>query len=218
MKSLFKRAVYETLSLPLGCESQRRRQTNKTCRDYSCLPRRRNQHTGRAAKRLSETTGMEAKTIHRLLENQFERLLREFRRMAAVVLGEIVAEGWRSRGRLPRGPMDANEAFMSGAGECPRVGQRIVLSFAEACVLYRPEPATQGTGIRYAIGIFHRRSRRFQGTAFDKAATQRRTAGDQAVMRVRKRKHRQESNSPAAGPADSAPNRNPVMVFIMGLL
>ncbi len=43
-------------------------------------------------------------------------------------------------------------------------------------------------------------------------------AGDQAVMGIGERKHRQEGNRLTASPADAAPNSNPVMVFIMGLL
>src|SRR5215472_5853827 len=37
------------------------------------------------------------------------------------------------------------------------------------------------------MGILHRRCRRFPGTVLDKVTTQRLTAGDQAVMRVRER-------------------------------
>jgi hypothetical protein len=80
------------------------------------------------------------------------------------------------------------------------------------------KPTAEGGTIRHAIGIFHRRSRRFPGTAFDKVAPQRLTAGDQAVMRVGKRKHGQEGNSLLARSADTAPNRDPVMVFVMSLL
>src|SRR6266481_2907605 len=68
------------------------------------------------------------------------------------------------------------------------------------------------------MGIFHRRCRRFQGTAFDKVAPQRLTAGDQAVMAVGKRKHGQEGNRLPARSADTATNRNPVMLFVMSLL
>jgi hypothetical protein len=80
------------------------------------------------------------------------------------------------------------------------------------------KPAAEGGRIRHAIGIFHRRCRRFPGTAFDKVAPQRLTAGDQAVMAVGKRKDRQESNRLLARSADTAPNRDPIMVFVMSLL
>jgi hypothetical protein len=80
------------------------------------------------------------------------------------------------------------------------------------------KPAAEGGTIRHAIRIFHRRRRCFPGTAFDKVAPQRLTAGDQAVMRVGKRKHGQEGNRLFARSADTAPNRDPVMVFVMGLL
>ena len=80
------------------------------------------------------------------------------------------------------------------------------------------KPAAEGGRIRHAIRIFHRWRRRFQGTAFDKVAPQRLTAGDQAVMGVGQRKHRQEGNCLFARSADTAPNRDPVMVFVMSLL
>ena len=66
--------------------------------------------------------------------------------------------------------------------------------------------------------IFHRRRRRFPATALDKIAPQRLTAGDQAVMAVGKRKHGQEGNRLPARSADTAMNRNPVMLFVMSLL
>ena len=80
------------------------------------------------------------------------------------------------------------------------------------------KPAAEGGRIRHAIGIFHRRRRRFQGTAFDKVAAQRLTAGDQAVMGVGKRNPWQEGNRQVARSAETAPNRDPVMVFVMSLL
>ena len=79
------------------------------------------------------------------------------------------------------------------------------------------KPAAEGGRIRHAMGIFHRRCRRFQGTAFDKIAPQRLTAGDQAVMRVGERKHGQEGDRLFARPADTAPNRDPLMLFVMSL-
>src|ERR1700739_160173 len=68
-----------------------------------------------------------------------------------------------------------------------------------------------------AIGILHGRGRRFPGTAFDKIAPQRFTAGNRAVMGVGKRKYRQEGNRLAARPAQPAANRNPIMTFIVSL-
>jgi hypothetical protein len=84
--------------------------------------------------------------------------------------------------------------------------------------IQNPKPAAEGGRIRHAMGIFYRRRRRFPGTALDKVAPQRLTAGDQAVMAVRKRKHGQEGNRLATRSADAAPNRDPVMVFVMSLL
>lgn len=79
------------------------------------------------------------------------------------------------------------------------------------------KPAAESARICYAIGIFHRRRRCFPTTALDKVAPQRLTAGDQAVMAIRKREGRQEGNSHSARSADAAPNLNPVMVFVMSL-
>jgi len=84
--------------------------------------------------------------------------------------------------------------------------------------IQRPKPAAEGGRIRHAMGIFHRRCRRFPGTAFDKVAPQRLTTGDQAVMAVGNRKHGQEGNRLLARSADTATNRNPVMLFVMSLL
>ena len=80
------------------------------------------------------------------------------------------------------------------------------------------KPATQGRRIRHAMGIFHQWCRRLPGAAFDKIASQCLTASDQAVMRVWKRKHRQEGDCHLAWSAETAPNRDPVMVFVMSLL
>jgi hypothetical protein len=84
--------------------------------------------------------------------------------------------------------------------------------------IQRLKPTAEGGIIWHAIRIFHRRRRRFPATAVHKVAPQRLTAGEQAVMRVGKRKHRQEGNRLFARFADTAPNRDPVMVFVMSLL
>jgi hypothetical protein len=68
------------------------------------------------------------------------------------------------------------------------------------------------------MGIFYEWRSRFPGTALDKVAPQRLTAGDQAVMAVGKRKHGQEGNRLATRSADAAPNRDPIMLFVMSLL
>lgn len=80
------------------------------------------------------------------------------------------------------------------------------------------KPAAEGGRIRHAIGIFHRRCRRFPGTAFDKVAPYRLAAGDQAVMGVGKRIRWEEGNRHVARSANTAPNRDPVMVLVMSLL
>ena len=80
-----------------------------------------------------------------------------------------------------------------------------------------PKPAAERGRVRHAMGILHRRCRRFPGTVLDKVAPQRLTARDQAVMRVRERKPRQEGDRLAARLADASPDHNPVMIFIMSL-
>jgi hypothetical protein len=83
--------------------------------------------------------------------------------------------------------------------------------------IQRPKPAAEGGRICYAMGIFHRRRRHLPATALNKIAPQRLTAGDQAVMAVWKRKYRQEGNRLTTRSADTAPNLNPIMVFVMRL-
>ena len=80
-----------------------------------------------------------------------------------------------------------------------------------------PKPAAERGRVGHAIGILHRRCRRFPGTALHKIAPQRLAAGDQAVMRVRERKQRQEGDRLPARLADTSPDLNPVVVFIMSL-
>jgi len=80
-----------------------------------------------------------------------------------------------------------------------------------------PKPSAERGRVGHAMGILHRRCRRFPGTVLDKVAPKRLTASDQAVMRVRERKPRQEGNRLAARLADASPDRNPVMIFIMSL-
>ncbi len=132
----------------------------------------------------------------------------------------------------PQGPKTLEKWENSGPGQLPIAGTEN-LSAPDPLIerldgasqqregrprgIQRPKPAAEGGRIRHAMGIFHRRCRRFPGTAFDKVAPQRLTAGDQAVMAVGKRKHGQEGNRLLARSADTATNRNPVMLFIMSL-
>jgi hypothetical protein len=80
------------------------------------------------------------------------------------------------------------------------------------------KPAAERGGIRHSMGILYRRGRPFPTTSVYKISPERFTAGDQAVMGIRKRKRRQESNRFAARAAEAAANRNPVMVLVMRLL
>ena len=67
------------------------------------------------------------------------------------------------------------------------------------------------------MGIFQRRRGRFPSIALDKIAPQRLTAGDQTVMAVRHREHRQEGNRLVTKIAEAAPDLDPVMVLVMSL-
>jgi len=67
------------------------------------------------------------------------------------------------------------------------------------------------------LGVFESRSRGFPSTAFHKVAPQRLAAGDEAVVAVGKREGREESERLPAQIAEAAPNRNPVMIFVMSL-
>ena len=79
-------------------------------------------------------------------------------------------------------------------------------------------PAAECGRIGHAIRIFERRRRLFPGAVLHKAPPQRLTASQQTVVRVRKRKQRQEGEGLPATGAATAPDANPVVMFIVRLL
>lgn len=132
----------------------------------------------------------------------------------------------------PQGPEAAEKREDSGPGQLqialtenssaadPSIDRRECASQDGVQRLRRiqlPKPSAECGRVGHAMGILHRRCRRFPGTVLDKVAPQRLTAGDQAVMRVRERKPRQEGDRLAARLADASADRNPVMIFIMSL-
>ena len=79
-------------------------------------------------------------------------------------------------------------------------------------------PATERAGIGHAVRVFERRSRFFPGAVLHKAPPQCLTARQQTVMGVRERKQRQEGEGLSATVAATAPDLDPIMVFIVRLL
>jgi len=79
------------------------------------------------------------------------------------------------------------------------------------------EPSAQGRGIRHAIRIFDRGRGSFPGVTVQKVPSQRLAARDQAVVAIRRRERRQEGERLAAQIAHAPANRNPVMIFVVGL-
>ncbi len=79
-------------------------------------------------------------------------------------------------------------------------------------------PAAERGGIGHAIGVFERGRRPFPGAVLPKAPPQCLTASQQAVAGVRERKRRKEGKGHPATGATSAPDPDPVVVFIVRLL
>ena len=79
-------------------------------------------------------------------------------------------------------------------------------------------PTTKYGRIGYAIRVLKRRRRFFPGAVFYKSAPERITTRQQAVMRIRERKHRQESEGLSTHRAATAMDRNPIMMLIVRLL
>jgi len=79
-------------------------------------------------------------------------------------------------------------------------------------------PAAEGGGIGHTIGVFERGRRLFPGPVLHEAPSQGLTASQQAVMRVRERKQREEGEGLPAIGAATAPDPDPVVRLIVGLL
>jgi len=80
------------------------------------------------------------------------------------------------------------------------------------------EPSAQGGGIRHAIRIFDRGRGSFPGVTFQEIPSQRPAAGDQAVVAIRRRERRQKGERRLTPIAKAAADRNPVVIFVVGLL
>ena len=79
-------------------------------------------------------------------------------------------------------------------------------------------PAAEGGGIGHLIGVLKRGRRLFPGPMLHEAPSQGLTASQQAVVRVRERRQRQEGKGLPAIGAATAPDPNPVVILIVGLL
>ena len=79
-------------------------------------------------------------------------------------------------------------------------------------------PTAECGRIGHAIRVLERRCRLLPGTVLHKAPPQRMTARQQAVMRVRERKQREESEGLPATRAATATDRNPIMMLVVRLL
>ena len=79
-------------------------------------------------------------------------------------------------------------------------------------------PALDGGGIWQTIWILELRQRFFPRTVLRKAQPQCLAARQQAVMRVREREHRKEGKGHPAIGAATAPDPNPVVILVVGLL
>jgi hypothetical protein len=78
-------------------------------------------------------------------------------------------------------------------------------------------PSAQRGGIRHAIRIFDRGSGSFPGVTFQEIPSQCLAAGDQAVVAIGRRERRQEGERLLTPIAIAAADRNPVMIFVVGL-
>jgi hypothetical protein len=79
------------------------------------------------------------------------------------------------------------------------------------------KPSAQGGGIGHPLGILDSGRRSFPATTFHKVAPKRLATGDQAVVAIGQREGRQKGECLPAEIAEAAPNRNPVMVFVVSL-
>jgi len=80
-----------------------------------------------------------------------------------------------------------------------------------------PEPSAQGGGIGHPLRILDSGRRSFPATTFHKVTSKRLATGDQAVVAIGQREKRQKGERLPAQIAEAAPNRNPVMIFVISL-
>ena len=79
-------------------------------------------------------------------------------------------------------------------------------------------PAAEGGGIGYSIGVLERGRRLLPRAVLHKASPERLAPSQQAVVGVRERKWRKEGEGLAATGAATAPDPNPIVMFIVRLL
>ena len=79
-------------------------------------------------------------------------------------------------------------------------------------------PAAERGGVGQAIRVFDRRRRLFPRAVLLKAPPQGLATSQQAIVRVRERKRREESEGVVATRAVAAPDPNPVVMLIVRLL
>jgi hypothetical protein len=85
-------------------------------------------------------------------------------------------------------------------------------------VVQANRPAPDSGGIGQAIGVFKLRHCLFARTLFHYALEKCLAASEQAVVRVRERKHRQEGKGRLALGAAATTNLDPVVILVMSLL
>ena len=79
------------------------------------------------------------------------------------------------------------------------------------------KPSAQGGGIGHPLRILDSGRRSFPATTFHKVTSKRLATGDQAVVAIGQREKRQKGERLPAQIAEAAPNRNPVMIFVVSL-
>ena len=79
-------------------------------------------------------------------------------------------------------------------------------------------PAAEGGGIGHPIGVFQPRRRLFPRAVLPKVPAERLRAGQQAVVGIREREQRKQSEALPATRAKAASDPNPVVMFIVRLL
>jgi hypothetical protein len=84
--------------------------------------------------------------------------------------------------------------------------------------LHTGRPAANSGGIGQPISVLELRQRLLPRTVLRKAQSQCLASCQQAVLRVRKREHRKESERRPAIGAAAAMDPNPVMMLVVGLL
>ena len=115
-----------------------------------------------------------------------------------------------------RSAVDPSAEQVHGAAQKrePRVG---VIQALKPLVQELKAHSPEGRWIGDAIGIFDRRRGVFQRTIFQEVTFERLATCDETVVAVRRRKRRQKGEGDSARFADAPSNRNPIVIFVVGL-